>query len=203
MLNEQDLEQLRVAGVKSVSERDVFVLTYRKLGSFRGACETCGVKAPIGYLWLKKSGDLAADSKDAGSFATEAARLGNAAEREFQRLVPDAAPANNIIRASNPVFDFVVHGVTVDVKYSAINKDGVWKFAFAKRKRMKPDFYALFFATAESGELADGYRLFLVPHELFAGRASMTMRPGHPTHPLNHYEIAPDELSAALKEAIR
>ncbi|MGN6270905.1 MAG: hypothetical protein ACTHM0_13555 [Sphingomonas sp.] len=178
--------------------QEVFLLTYRQTGNLKQACERCGIKMFTGFFWLRKSGSPAADRKPAG---TEAGRRGAAAESEFHRLVPDALPSNNVIRACNPAFDFTAYGLTIDVKYSAIGKEGTWKFQFAGRNRRKPDLYILFFATAESGDLADGYRLFLVPHELFAGRSVMTMRPGHPTHPLNHYELAPAELADALKDA--
>lgn len=190
--------------VNALNPKGIFLLAYHKLGSLPRACDACGIKHYIGYMWLKSSGvipTLADIQKTEGK--TEAAIRGMQAEREFQALVPSAIPANNVIRRCNPTFDFTVHGVTVDVKYSGLRSDGRWGFAFAKRKRMKPDFYVLFFATARTGDLADGYRLFLVPHEMFAGRSTITMRPDHDRHPLNNYEIAAGELNGALSEAIR
>ena len=181
------------------AKRNAFCLAYRRFGSLRRASEFCEVRMVTGFLWLKQSGMRLPDDGNDLNYPNETQRLGAAAEREFHRLVPDAVPANNFIRANNPTFDFTAYGVTIDVKYSRIRENGRWGWSLAHRKRMKPDFYALFFATGTSGELSDGYRLFLVPHEMFAGRSTMTMRPDHTTHPLNHYELAPVDLADALQ----
>jgi hypothetical protein len=179
-------------------EREMFLSAYMRLGSMREACAECGVKPFYGYMWLKKTGNMSIGDKCA--YGSASSRLGGAAELEFQRLVPNAVPSNSVIARNNESFDFTVDGVTIDVKYSGLRASGKWGFQTARRKRRKPEFYAAFFATDPGGKLEDGYRLFLIPHDMIAGHGSVTMRRDNTTHFLIDYEVSPDRVAEMIEE---
>ncbi len=168
---------------------------YHHHGSVRGACAATGCPPYIAYIWLQKAGALTLADKS--SYGCENAKLGAAAEKEFQRLVPKAMPANDVLRANCPAFDFDVGGVLVDVKYSS-GRSGMWTWRMAGYKEIRPDFFAVFLATAQSGRLDDGYRLLLLPEELFAEHKSGKISQGNTSSPFWDFECQPGELASVL-----
>lgn len=184
------------------TSRTALIEAYQRCGDMRQACAETNVKPYQGFIWLKKAKVLSINEK--GRYGTSGQRSGGDAEAEFQRLVPDAMPANKVLRLNNPVFDFDFKGQTIDVKYCGVNKPQnknyhpCWRWELAKHKTEKPDFYAAFLAMSESGLLADGYQLLLVPHELFDGRARLSVRPDDPNNELWEFLVKPEELNAVL-----
>ena len=58
---------------------------------------------------------------------------GAKAEKLFKKLVPNSISANDFIRKNNPVFDFMVGNLTIDIKYSSLftnRNDGEWSIKF-------------------------------------------------------------------------
>lgn len=182
--------------------RDSLFEAYKKCNCLRQACAETGVKPYQAFIWLKKAKLL--DIKEKGRYGTAGQRSGGDAEAEFQRLVPQSMPANKVLRDNNPVYDFDYKGQTIDVKYCSVNKwknkgyHPCWRWELAKHKTNKPDFYAAFLATSPSGLLADGYKLLLVPHDLFDGRARLSVRPDDPDNELWDFRVEPNELAKVL-----
>jgi hypothetical protein len=141
--------------------KELVVEIYRATGSFTAACTRTGCPPFIASHYLKEEIKL----HGRVDLRTVALKRGASAETEFQRLVPKAMNANCVIQNNCPSFDFDIGGITVDVKFSSIGWNGNYRFDTARHKVFKPDFYAAFLATAESKDLKDGYRLFLLPAE--------------------------------------
>lgn len=179
--------------------RDSFLAAYQRLKTLRAACEETGCPPYVGYRWAKIAGVMT--STDGQQYGTKGSRLGATAEAEFHRLVPEALHANRELEANCPSFDFDVRGILVDIKYSSIRpSSGAWSFKTGIKKPLPPDFYACFFATSPSGNLSDGYRLFLIPHEVIGGRTNLTLRPDSVASDWLHFEVNPAQLRKAFTE---
>lgn len=83
------------------------------------------------HIVLAQAGVL--QIQDKVTYGSRAQKLGGKAEELFQKLVPDAIDANRRFRKNNPVYDFVYKNLTIDVKYSSINK----------KKHEKAEFWAV------------------------------------------------------------
>ncbi|MDR2733395.1 MAG: hypothetical protein LBC99_01980 [Spirochaetota bacterium] len=172
--------------------REGVLRAYAELGALREACERTGCPPYIAYIWLKKARALKPD--EATRYGTDGAKLGALAEKEFQRLVPEAMSANGQLQKNCPSFDFDIRGITVDVKYSSITSRGAWQFVTAKHKELKPDFFAVFCALTEKG-LDGGYRLFLIPAEFTDNTMKICFTPGNEKNPVFDYEVEPRNLA--------
>lgn len=187
--------------MKAAYTRQSVARAYQAHGNIKAVCAETGCPPYVAFVWLKKSGALKVDDKSI--YGSNSCRMGGLAEREFQRLVPNAMNANEHIRQGCPSFDFDISGTTVDVKYSSIrDSTGGWLFKTAIHKRLRPDYYVSFFATHKSGLLSDGYRCFVFPHELIADRNQVFLRPDDKQSHWLDFEIAPGDLAAFFKESI-
>lgn len=83
---------------------------YGRTSSLRAACAETGCPPYVAYIWCKKAGVLALHDKT--RYGTRANQMGALAEKEFQRLVPRAMPANATLDPNCPAFDFDVDGIT-------------------------------------------------------------------------------------------
>ena len=177
------------------------IAAYQKTGNLKGACSETGAPPYIAFIWLKKAGLLT--SNDKCNYGTRGQQLGAEAEKEFQRLVPQAMSANKHLQDNCPAFDFDIFGTTVDVKYSSIrNSSAQWGFKTANAKALKPDFYVAFFATDTSGDLKDGYRVFVFPDEVFGGRTNISLSPHNSKSEWLDFEIEPEKLRDFFEEEI-
>lgn len=175
--------------------RESVLEAYQRLGNLRAACTETGAPPYVAFIWCKKAGVMT--TADKSRYGTKAQQQGAGAEAEFQRLVPFALPANTALVKNCPGFDFDVDGVTVDVKFSILRSRGNWGFDTAKHKHLPPDLYALFLCTHESGDIKDGYRLLIIPHDTVGDRSHVTLRPGSISD-LWSFEINPADLATLL-----
>lgn len=176
--------------------REKLLAAYARLGNLRAACAETGAAPYVAYIWCRKAGVLKADDKS--RYGSQAQRRGASAEAEFKRLVPAAMPANSALVKNCPGFDFDVDGILVDVKYSSRNKcGGAWRFFTARHKPLAPDLYVVFFATDPGGDLADGYRLLLIPHDFVSDRSVINLQPNSGSE-LWQLEVQPETLSGLL-----
>lgn len=179
-------------------DREQVLEAYRRIGTVKGVCDQTGCPPYIATIWLKKARLLT--PKDNQSYGTKSSKNGALAEAEFQRLVPEAVSANTHIQENNPVFDFMIGDLTVDIKYSSLWKTvGKWGFRTALDKAFAPDLYCAFLATQNSGKLSDGYHILLIPSDLADGK-SITLTPSNQGSPWWQFAVAPDQLRAALLE---
>lgn len=175
-------------------DREKVIDIYKKTGSIKITCAETGVAAYIIFIVLKKSGLLTAQEKQ--KYGGVYQQRGANAEAEFQKLVPAAMNSNKHLESNCPSFDFDINGAMVDVKYSSLRPStGRWEFKTAHAKTLQPDFYVCFFATSESGELRDGYRIFLFPSELLGDRKVISISPKKDKCEWLDFEIKADELS--------
>lgn len=182
-------------------DKKTVIAAYQKTGNLKGACSETGAPPYIAFIWLKKAGLLT--SNDKCNYGTRGQQLGAEAEKEFKRLVPQAMSANANLQDNCPSFDFDIFGTTVDVKYSSVrNSTGGWGFKTARAKILKPDFFVAFFATHTSGNLKDGYRVFIFPCDVLDGRSQITLGQNDTRSEWLDFEIEPEKLRDFFEEEI-
>lgn len=170
---------------------------YKQLGSIRAVTNETGCPPYTAFIWLKKAGIL--NSVDSVRYGTLASRNGGAAEQEFKRLVPKAMAANEHLDAHCPSFDFDINGWTVDVKFSAINKTGAYRFATAGNKALRPDFFCVF--ACAKGSIQSGYRILLIPEEMINNSFSFQFRNGDTSDDeVWLYEVQPEALAGIFED---
>ena len=91
---------------------------YRECGNFYEAVQKSGLPILVAHKILLTSGLLKIQDKI--KYGGRSTRLGGEAEEYFQKLVPKAIDANKYWQKNNPVFDFCLDGLYIDVKYSSI-----------------------------------------------------------------------------------
>lgn len=89
---------------------------YRECGNFYEAVQKSGLPILVAHKILLTSGLLKIQDKI--KYGGRSTRLGGEAEEYFQKLVPEAIDANKYWQKNNPVFDFCLNGLYIDVKYS-------------------------------------------------------------------------------------
>ena len=93
---------------------------YMECGDFYESVKKSGLPILVAHKILLTSGLLKIQDKI--KYGGRSTRLGGEAEEYFQRLVPNAVDANKYWQKNNPVFDFCLDGLYIDVKYSSIRK---------------------------------------------------------------------------------
>ena len=203
---------------KPMGKRDLIIEAYLRTGSVKAACAEVGMMPYNAYIILKTAGVMKIEDKR--NYGTTIQRYAADAEAEFQKLVPFAMPANKVIRANNPIYDFDVQGMKVDVKLcidrpskqrkSVIDKNGNSKlvkggsnYAFNTAnhhdKDGHPDFYAVFIC--DSGKISKGYRVLLIPDELVGDAKTVNFSKDEKADWWN-FEIQPSELAQFFADAM-
>lgn len=168
---------------------------YMECGNFHEAVKKSGLPIHIAYLKLLKSGCLKIQDKI--NFGSDAAKMGGRAEEEFQRLVPDAIDANKYFQKNNPVYDFYMDGITIDVKYSSrLNNKGV-KNAWSVAVRGDQDFIVAFLES-ETGKKLDSYYVLCIPMAFVVQKVKLGITEGNLY--FQEFRIEPEELQPMLKE---
>lgn len=144
-------------------DKDIVDL-YMSMGDFHKAVNASGLPTYVAYIKLLKSGVLRIQDKI--SYGSEGARLGGRAEELFQRLVPSAVDANRMFRKNNPMYDFMIEGLTVDVKYSSRHEHGShWAFRFSGEQDM-----ICAFLERTAGRRLDNPIILLIPSAFLKGK---------------------------------
>lgn len=97
---------------------------------------------------------------------TESCNIGDWAEAEFNRLVPQSLNMNQRYQANHPVFDFVIGEKTIDVKASALRVSRTsLSYNFRYDPKNMPDFFCLFCIPQTSREMKEikKYHVLLIP----------------------------------------
>lgn len=171
---------------------------YMECGNFHEAVKQSGLPVHVAHLKLLKSGCLKIQDKI--RYGSKGAKLGGEAEALFQKLVPEAIDANRYFKKNNPVYDFVLKDVTIDVKYSSLFID---KRCSVQRWQIKAkgnqDFICAFLEREKGQELADPIVLLLpmafidIERYLYIGRSSAWFK---------EFQIEAEELQPTLKEYV-
>lgn len=174
------------------------VETYMQCGDFHTAVKRSGLPIKVAYLELMKSGCMKIQDKI--KFGSKGARLGGQAEELFQKLVPEAIDANRYFKKNNPVYDFILQDLTIDVKYSSLRKDprsttgrGYWGI----RATGNQDFIVAFLERNEGTQLEDPYILCL-PMAFVSVKSTLNVTFSSPF--FKEFMLEPEELSPYLKE---
>lgn len=127
-------------------------------------------------------------------FASENMKKGIAAEKLFQKIVPEAVDINSNFKMNNPDYDFTYNGLTIDVKYSSLlERRGCeyWNF-----KNSKADVIIAFLEREKESELNDPYILF-IPMGIVVGvkKFHITKSGNY----FNNFQIQKDKCSEMLK----
>ncbi|MEG9531936.1 riboflavin synthase subunit alpha [Mannheimia indoligenes] len=98
--------------------------------------------------------------------------LGDWAEEQFRQLVGNALDMNRYYQASNPNYDFVINGKTVDVKGSTLKTGSEEnarspQYAFRIKSDNPPDFYCVFLIKEKDKPYSlDNCHILLFPKEI-------------------------------------
>lgn len=151
---------------------------YMETGSFLKACQIANMKPLFAHLALAKAGVLKIQDKI--NFGTESQKLGGEAERRFQEIFPEAIDANALWKRNNPVFDFNVWGVTVDVKYSSYRTSSrdcgkrqtkpYW--GFGVRQTNGADIYFVFLENDETMDGLGNPYMLMIPSSMIHQKSS-------------------------------
>lgn len=172
---------------------------YMECGDFHTAVKRSGLPTHIAHLKLLRSGCLKIQDKI--QYGSKGAKLGGKAEELFQKLVPEAVDANRYFQKNNPVYDFCLKDITIDVKYSSMRKDKRHKSAsgnWAVRATGEQDFIVAFLERDAGTELDEAYTLlipmqFIDVDNLYISKSGAWFK---------EFSIEPEELQPTLKEYV-
>ncbi|MGX2974435.1 riboflavin synthase subunit alpha [Ursidibacter arcticus] len=137
----------------------------------------------------------------------ETGNVGDWAEEEFKRLVPNALDMNIQYQMNNPVFDFIVNEKTIDVKSANPRASrNTFQYAFRIRSHIDdevPDFFCFFLIKDKIKEPKQGnYHILLIPKEILPEKnLSITIVPkGVVANSAMYwdFEVEPSALAAML-----
>lgn len=174
---------------------------YMECGDFHEAVKKSGLPIHVAHLKLLKSGCLKIQDKI--RYGSKSAKLGGEAEELFQKLVPDAIDANRYFKKNNPVYDFTLKDVTIDVKYSSLHVDKRYrtrKSHWSVGARGEQDFICAFLERAEGAQLKNPIILLLpmafveVKKDLYISQSGAWFK---------EFQIEPEELQPTLKEYVK
>lgn len=172
---------------------------YMECGDFHKAVKLSGLPVHIAHLKLLKSGCLKIQDKI--QYGSKGSKLGGKAEELFQKYVPEAIDANKYFQKNNPVYDFCVKNLTVDVKYSSLRKDprrdtglAYWDF----RPTGDQDFICAFLESEAGKELENPYCL-LIPMSFIDGGAKKLHVSKNGAF-FKEFQIEPEELQPILND---
>ncbi len=131
---------------------------YQKYNDFEKAVQLSGMPTLAAHIKLLASGVLKIQDKI--DFCSNNVKLGALAEREFQKLVPNAIDYNRIVKKNNPIFDFKYGDLTIDVKYSSRQKRG--NHLYWNVKTTKADILVCFLE-AFKGSMLKNADILLIP----------------------------------------
>lgn len=171
---------------------------YMQTGDFHEAVRKSGLPIHIAHLKLLKSGCLKIQDKI--NFGSKGAKLGGRAEELFQKLVPEAVDANKYFQKNNPVYDFCVKNLTVDVKYSSIRKapSGSAAYYWDFRPTGDQDFICAFLESEKDKEL-DNPIILLIPMS-FVDRNAQKLHISKNSAFLKEFRVEPEEIQPLLND---
>ena len=177
--------------------KDVVEL-YLETKDFEKAIKESGMTALAAHIRLLSSGVLSIDDKiEYGSYNQ---MRGAKAEELFKKLVPNSISANDFIRKNNPVFDFMVGNLTIDIKYSSLfttRNDGEWSVKFTSHKNQKhADLYVVFLER-EKESFLDNPIILVIPGA-FITHPHKTI--GKKSNILTQYQVTDDELAGVIED---
>lgn len=150
---------------------------YQEHKDFKKAIELSGIDPFKAHLKLIKSGILSIQDKI--DYGTKGQILGAKAEEYFQKIIPEAVDANKYWRKNNPVFDFYYKGLTIDIKFSSLNKRADTHQEFwSIRSSGKQDFIVAFLEKEENKEL-DGAYILLLPKSFIRTKKTLQLTKKH------------------------
>ena len=168
---------------------------YMECGNFHEAVKKSGLPIHVAHLRLLKSGCLKIQDKIC--YGSKGAKLGGQAEELFQTLVPDAIDANRYFRKNNPVYDFYMEGITIDVKYSSRRSNKGIKNGWGISVRGEQDFIVAFLESEPGRELENSYVL-CIPMAFVDQTRKLSITEGNVY--FKEFMIEPEELQPMLKE---
>ena len=167
---------------------------YMECGNFYEAVKRSGLPILAAHKILLTSGLLKIQDKI--KYGGKATRLGGEAEQYFQKLVPDAVNANKYWQKNNPIFDFCLDGLYIDVKYSSIRmRSGKKSWGFECNN--KADIYVGFLESEEGTCLKAPY-IIIFPTQFISEKGHMTVT--GKTDRFEDFQVKKEELSEQLKE---
>lgn len=170
---------------------------YMECGNFHQAVKRSGLPIHIAHLKLLKSGCLKIQDKI--TFGSKGAKLGGKAEELFQKLVPDAIDANKYFQKNNPVYDFCVKSLTIDVKYSSVRTDKrnnthYWDVHSSGDQ----DFLCLFLESEKGKELSDPI-ILLIPMSFVDSQVTKLHISRNGAF-MKEFRVEPEELQPLLND---
>lgn len=160
---------------------------YKECGDFSKAVQLSGLPHLVAHIKLLNSGVLKIQDKI--NYGSNAAKMGGKAEECFSKLCPEAVDANRYWKKNNPIFDFNYKGLTIDVKYSSLHKEGDWSF----RSSTNPDFICVFL---DKGKGLEDYFILLIPKAFLNQKDSVHISKAGAW--FNDFQVSKEELKGVL-----
>ena len=184
-----------------ISKQMNIIDAYLKTNNFQKACQMSGLSPLLAHLALAKAGLLKIQDKI--DYGTDSQRLGGEAEKRFQELFPEAIDANAMWKRNNPVFDFNLWGLTIDVKFSSFRKDKrynkrtYWGFNGQSKRAGKPDFYFVFLENDDELNGMENPYLIIVPSIMVHQKSSVNIT--RSSHYFTDFQVEPNEARKILR----
>lgn len=165
--------------------------SYSRLKNLHLVAREIGIPWQTVYVRLRGAGiSVTGDKKRYGS---ETDKLAAKGEAIFQRMVPFAENQNDT--RWQPEVDFIVRGMTVDVKTSRLTsanykfKSKRWGFSL-KKQQLKADFFVCLALNESSGEVE---HLLLIPGEMVRDIQTVSLSQ-NPNGKWLRFKISADDL---------
>lgn len=170
---------------------------YMECGDFHTAVRQSGLPVHVAHLQLLKAGCLKIQDKI--NFGTKGAKLGAQAEEKFQQLVPQAIDANHFFKKNNPVYDFCVKNLTIDVKFSSLHVGQKRQKAphWAIRCSGEQDFLCAFLEREQDDKLNDPI-ILLIPNQFVTNKDKIHI--SKDSYWIKKFELEAEELAPLLNE---
>ncbi len=166
---------------------------YIKYNDFEKAVKLSGLPTLTAHIKLLSSGVITL--KDKISFSSKSGKLGALAEKEFQRLVPEAVNYNTVVQKNNPIFDFKYGDLTVDVKYSSmLNRKG---YKYWSVRASKSDIMVCFLEVKKGNKLKNA-DILVIPQGFINTKQNIHISPKKELY--SYCKVESKELKNVLAE---
>lgn len=171
---------------------------YLETGDFHQAVKQSGLPTHVAHLKLIKSGCLKIQDKI--RYGSQIAKLGGMAEELFQKYVPEATDANKYFKKNNPVYDFWLDGLTIDVKYSSLHKKKNGNSYHWQIRISGSQDFVVAFLERENGSELEQPNILLIPMQFTENKKDLHISQSGLW--FKNFKIEPEELQPILKEYV-
>ena len=180
------------------TKKDVVQL-YLETKDFNQAVRLSGLPPLAAHIKLLANGVL--DIKDKIEYLPLNASRGAMAEDLFWSIVPEAIPANKVIRRNNKNFDFLYGNLEVEIKYASISSEqysAKQKMRYTVSMHNQKNDIVIIFAEREKGAGLYKPYIFFIPSFFIQAKSCYSITIGSTR--FKQFLVSPQELKNKLSE---